>query len=91
MSSQVASLAAELGSGDTAKVAQALGLPTESLAPSVIAGIKALEPISIDYAHLKSVAPGIAQVRATSKDGRHWTLTLVWNQGSWVLLEADPA
>ena len=86
----VASVVDGLGSTDPSRVSVALNIHSDqSVPPSVLAGIKALQPLNIDYTQLRIVTPGTAQVPATTKDGRRWLLTLVFD-GRWYLAEADP-
>lgn len=89
-SSAIATVVAQLGSADPAKVKAALGMRAGQTLPAAVASsIAALKPIVVDYTRLVVVRPGVAQVSATTKDGRRWLLTLAYNT-RWYLVEADP-
>ncbi|QNK80907.1 hypothetical protein [Nakamurella sp. PAMC28650] len=89
-STAVATVVAQLGSTDPAKMRAALGLPADQpLSAAVASSVAALQPIVVDYPKLVIVRPGVAQVPATTKDRRRWLLTLAYHT-RWYLVEADP-
>lgn len=81
------SVAADLGSGDAAKISAQVVLPsTVQLDPSVIQGLQELQPINIDDSSFKQLDSLSAQVYAkVGADQQDWTLIMLWQNDRWML------
>jgi hypothetical protein len=81
------SVAADLGSGDQARVTSQLVLPTDvTLDPSVYTQLQALNPINVEDASFKQLSDTEAQVYAkVGADQKDWTLLLIWQNDRWQL------
>jgi len=83
------SMAADLGSGDQARVTAQVVLPTSvSIDPSVYQQLQALSPITIDDSSFKQLSDTEAQVYANAGANQtEWTLFLLWQDNRWQLAD----
>ena len=84
-------LVADLVSGQAPLVEHVVAMPAgQKVSATAVAALKALAPVTVDPASFTLTSPATAHLGVTDRTGKRWNLTLVHQNGSWLVLDSVP-